>query len=694
MGAAELWIDRERPLVRGDGAVDVARPAEILRLGIGFGRVERRGRERLLVARRVGRAGVAEGAAHACRRTADGGEDVVLALRRGAPVEQHLLVADAGGIHVDHVVAAPGRDRSADRHVEAFTHRDQPRGSRVQRRAGVDLLDDPHGVAVGKRRDEWRAFDADREGLLHQPAEHRIGRLVGEVADQDGDRRVFDRAATARHPPGGAEHRGERHRHRGRRRRREALEDRLRNQLAGVVEPRQRRDEVSGLREAIVRIELQAPRDHGAERFGHGGIACGNRFGRTADARGQGVPRRRAFRRDAPAQQQVGQDQPEGVDVGAVIDRRAAGLLRRHVVERADHVPDAGRVVVRQTGSATRRRPEQAARRRCQHRLARGRHHRLSGRAADRPAGRCLPCRQPRGGYRDRRRARRRALRDPEIHDQRVVFAVDHDVGRLEIPMHDPGFVRGFEPRGDLARQRQHATHGQPPLALQRRGEILAVHERHRDVGGAVHLAEVVDANDVLVRDLTREQQLALEAALDVGQRRGVDAVTPNDLHRDRDAEHLVPGLVDHTHAAGAQFPDDAVAHPEGVAGAKARGACVGGRRRLSEAGLAGVRLVTHVCGDSTGKRRSDRRRWTPVGSLAAPVRRCSARCSRRSPPSKARFSIASAPTGRPSRPAQHPVDLAVEIPGSKPGRRQMERQPPFDDVVFGARIEDAGEVA
>ena len=41
---------------------------------------------------------------------------------------------------------------------------------------------------------------------------------------------------------------------------------------------------------------------------------------------------------------------------------------------------------------------------------------------------------------------------------------------------------------------------------------------RHRDVLDAVDLAEVVNADDVLVRDLAGEQQLALEAPLDFGR--------------------------------------------------------------------------------------------------------------------------------------------------------------------------------
>ena len=47
--------------------------------------------------------------------------------------------------------------------------------------------------------------------------------------------------------------------------------------------------------------------------------------------------------------------------------------------------------------------------------------------------------------------------------------------------------------------------------------EVGAVDVRHRDVLDAVDLAEVVNADDVLVRDLAGQQQFALEAALDFG---------------------------------------------------------------------------------------------------------------------------------------------------------------------------------
>ena len=95
------------------------------------------------------------------------------------------------------------------------------------------------------------------------------------------------------------------------------------------------------------------------------------------------------------------------------------------------------------------------------------------------------------------------------------VIAVDHDVGRLEIAMHDAGVVRGLQARGDLPGERHDLRDRQALLAQDRR-QVAALDVRHRDVLDAVDLAEVVNADDVLVRDLTREEQLLLEAPLDV----------------------------------------------------------------------------------------------------------------------------------------------------------------------------------
>ena len=66
------------------------------------------------------------------------------------------------------------------------------------------------------------------------------------------------------------------------------------------------------------------------------------------------------------------------------------------------------------------------------------------------------------------------------------------------------------------------------------------------------------------MRDLARQQELALEALLDLHRGGGiVGRVGTDDLQRDRHTELGVPGLVDDAHAAGAELAQDAVAGAE-----------------------------------------------------------------------------------------------------------------------------------
>jgi len=162
-----------------------------------------------------------------------------------------------------------------------------------------------------------------------------------------------------------------------------------------------------------------------------------------------------------------------------------------------------------------------------------------------------------------------------------VVFGVEHDVGRLQIAVHDAGLVRGNQPRDDLPGDRQDPAEGHPALAGQDRREIRAVDVRHRDVLDAVDLANVVDADHVPVGDLAGKQQLALEPPFDVLCNDGVrHGLRTDDLDRNRYVQLLIPRLVDRSHAARPEQADDAVAGAEVLADLK--------RARRVEVVLAG----------------------------------------------------------------------------------------------------------
>ena len=177
------------------------------------------------------------------------------------------------------------------------------------------------------------------------------------------------------------------------------------------------------------------------------------------------------------------------------------------------------------------------------------------------------------GGHAPARAARDRSG-DAEVHDQRVTFAFDHDVGGFQVAMHDPRFVGGREARRHLPGNRDGAILGDPAFLLEQRRQVRSLHVRHRDVRDAVDLAEIVDANHVLVRDLAGQEQLTLEAALaGLGGLGVVGIRRPDDLHGDGDLEHLVPGLIDRTHPADAEQPEDVVTRAEIVADGERAGA-------------------------------------------------------------------------------------------------------------------------
>ena len=132
--------------------------------------------------------------------------------------------------------------------------------------------------------------------------------------------------------------------------------------------------------------------------------------------------------------------------------------------------------------------------------------------------------------------------------------------------MNDAGFVGGDEARGDVAHDAQRLGYGHLALLLQRGREVRPFEIRHADVLDAVDLAEIVDADDVLVGDLPCEYELLLEAALHLARcARVAGRLRPNDLERDADAQLGIPCVVHGAHAADAEHADDVVA-PERLA--------------------------------------------------------------------------------------------------------------------------------
>ena len=161
-----------------------------------------------------------------------------------------------------------------------------------------------------------------------------------------------------------------------------------------------------------------------------------------------------------------------------------------------------------------------------------------------------------------------RASRDPEVHDDRAV-AQDHDVCWLEITVDNACFVSGHEAGRHIACDAKRCRHRQLALFLQRSCKVGTLEIRHRDVLDAVDFAEVVDANDILMSNLSSEDELLLEPPLHFprGQRiaRGFRAYH---LQRHRHPKLRVPGVVHSSHAADAEHPHDVITVAECLADA------------------------------------------------------------------------------------------------------------------------------
>ena len=421
--------------------------------------------------------------------------------------------AIAGGLH-----------RPLDDHVRAEAARRLLDRSRVSRLLDIAARDDSHVRHLKQPRrqrfDDAIADVAELFGIAEhpegedgqEPAHGRRRCRLGPARRRRGGTRStchfrsIDRTGSREHQ----ERRGDAGRHPARplppprdRELRGQLRPALRvhrhRRAAGVG--RQRPQDLVGALESLGRVLREAAEDD----FGHGRWRVRVDESRVArlglHALQQLLDRRVALERHRAGDHLV-EDQAESVEVDAVIDGSSFHLLRRHVSGRAEQL-----------------------------------------------AGACH------GGI-----GRQQRLREAEVRDVRGACLVDEDVVRLQVAMdHAFGVCRGERLRhlpgdADRARQRQAA------FAAEDRVQVLAVHVGHRDELQALDVAEVVNPEDVLVRDLRAEQQLLLEALHGGGVG---DEAGPDDLDGDVAIELAVVRLVDAAHPAFAEGVLDVVARAE-----------------------------------------------------------------------------------------------------------------------------------
>ena len=252
---------------------------------------------------------------------------------------------------------------------------------------------------------------------------------------------------------------------------------------AVLVQARERFRELGRGLEPLRRIGLCAADDERVESGGHGGCAlaqCARR--RAAALLELGLDIREPSKPRRPGEHVV-DDEPERVNVRALIDDPTERLLGRHVLDRADRRADARQCAVP--------RPQCPGWR--------------DGLCFVSVRFACVALGHP---------------SDAEVRDQGLVVTADHDVRGLEIAMHDTSRVRRDEAVAYLPCDPQRAWHVEGAVTREQAGEVRAVDVRHRDVFAAVDLAEIVNSHDIGVRHEPREQQLALEPAFDSLPRR------------------------------------------------------------------------------------------------------------------------------------------------------------------------------
>ncbi len=148
-------------------------------------------------------------------------------------------------------------------------------------------------------------------------------------------------------------------------------------------------------------------------------------------------------------------------------------------------------------------------------------------------------------------------LRQSEVHDDDAAGRVAHDVAGFQVAMDDAFGVRRLQSRTRLRDDVNRFFRGELSFLGKNRAQVLTFDELHGDELHAFGFAEVVDADDVPVRDLSRQDQFLFEARQNC---RIAREVWPYDLQAQCTVDFQIVRLVDRAHAAHAQQFLDLVA--------------------------------------------------------------------------------------------------------------------------------------
>jgi len=146
----------------------------------------------------------------------------------------------------------------------------------------------------------------------------------------------------------------------------------------------------------------------------------------------------------------------------------------------------------------------------------------------------------------------------PEIGDlRRSIDPADQDVGRLDVPVDDPGLVRRAQRVGEDCAEGEDPGRIEAIPLVQALLQTLPLHVLHGDVREAegLILAGVVDGDDARMREGRRGPGLAEESLVKLpGQVLGDAGRQRIRLHRHLPVEPRIPGQIDHSHGATADL--------------------------------------------------------------------------------------------------------------------------------------------
>ena len=139
-----------------------------------------------------------------------------------------------------------------------------------------------------------------------------------------------------------------------------------------------------------------------------------------------------------------------------------------------------------------------------------------------------------------------------------------HDILRLQITVDYSGAVRRFQCQANLPDDFNCLLRRKLPLVELQPPQIRALDEFHADEFHAIHFGQVVDANHIPVRHLSRGQQLLLEPPQNGRVCRHLRA---NQFQRNDMVHFPVKCFVDRAHAPFSEHVQNLKAAAEHVAG-------------------------------------------------------------------------------------------------------------------------------